>query len=292
MKAPFDPSQAYLKLLKAALSHALYQPASEATFSGDELKRADQVLTRVRRRFAKEVQEIKAGARPVTPALLALLTEFAGQDVARFLRINAPQAHTLLTPDALDNIHACARQVIFFDIPGDFMECGVWRGGACILMRGLQLALGAGHRQVWVADSFQGLPSPDPQKHLLDAVIHEYLKDTGNFCVDLDQVRDNFSRYDLLDEGVRFLPGWFHDTLPGFEGQLALLRLDGDWYESTLTALECLYDKVSLGGYIIIDDYHPVVGAYAAVNEFRARRQITDPLTQVNHQLHFWRKLD
>jgi O-methyltransferase len=280
---PFDATGAYLDLLKRSLAHRLEPPSGEAPFSAAELTRARSTLKRVRSHFQGRAAEGTAQA---------LLQDFGVVDVARFLRINSPQGQTtLLGDEALDHLRACANQVILLEIPGDFMECGVWRGGACIWMRALQLALGAPRRRVWVADSFQGLPQPDPDRHLLDAIVHEFLRETGSFGVSIDEVRDNFRRYNLLDEGVRFLPGWFHETLPGFDGQLALLRLDGDYYESTLTALDCLYDKVSLGGYIVIDDYHPVVGAYAAVNEFRQRRHIQDPLTRVTHQLHFWRKL-
>jgi hypothetical protein len=139
-----------------------------------------------------------------------------------------------------------------------------------------------------VVDSFQGLPKPE---RLVDAVLHAFLRESGSFAVSAGEVKANFERFGLLDEGVCFVPGWFADSLPAWQGQLALLRLDGDWYESTLTALECLYDKVSWGGFIIIDDYNPVIGAYAAVNDFRAARAIEDPIQRVNHQVHFWRKL-
>ena len=293
---PFDAAAAYLNLLKKALRNRLLADPGDVGFTSTELKRADRAIARVRRRFARAIGQLEApqreGRTPEQQASLqALLRDFGRQDVARFLRINSPQAHTLLDEAALDHLQACAHQICMFDIPGDFMECGVWRGGACIFLRALQRAFGAGGRRVWVADSFQGLPAPDPDKNLLDAVLHEYLQDAGGFRVTLEEVRQNFARYDLLDDQVRFLPGWFHETLPSFQGQLALLRLDGDWYESTRVALESLYDWISEGGYIVIDDYHPVVGAYAAVNDFRRERGVTDPITSVNHQLHFWRKL-
>src|SRR5512147_1897752 len=114
-------------------------------------------------------------------------------------------------------------------IPGDFIETGVWRGGACILMRAVLAAHGVTDRRVWVADSFQGLPPPD---------VRRYPKDAGNqlsmfpqLAVSADEVRANFERYDLLDDQVAFLEGWFRDTLPTAPiDRLALLRMDGDLY--------------------------------------------------------------
>ena len=288
----FDLEQSYLDLVQTAVGGGLSKVA-EAPFTKDELTRARALTRRVRARFAPEVRALKKNKLQLPEAALTtlrgLLLHFEAEDVARLLRINAPAGQTLLGPEALSSLRNCARQAIWLRIPGDFMECGTWRGGACILMRAVQNALGAGtRRRTWVVDSFAGLPQPEG---LADAVLHAFLKETGSFAVSLEEVQENFARYGLLDEGVQFLPGWFADTLPHWQGQLALLRLDGDWYESTYTALENLYDKVSWGGFIIIDDYHPVIGAYDAVNDFRRTRNITDPMVQVDNQIHFWRKL-
>ena len=292
MDVSFDLEQSYLDLVQAGISGNLAGVSPEAPFGRQELSRARALSRRVRARFAAEVRQLKRGKLQATEPLRGLLLDFQPEDVARLLRINSPDTHTLLGADALANLRTCARQAIWLRVPGDFMECGVWRGGACILLRAIQQALGVGkRRRTWVVDSFQGLPPPEESRNLMDAVLHEYLIEAGSFAVSEQEVRENFRRFGLLDEGVCFLPGWFADTLPSWQGQLALLRLDGDWYDSTLTALESLYDKVSWGGFVIIDDYHPVIGAYAAVNDFRAGRGITDPLLRVNHQVHFWRKI-
>ncbi len=291
----FDLEQAYLDLVQTAVAGGLAdQP--EPVLSREELNRARALRRRVRAEFAAEIRALKKNQLNLSDSartsLRGLLLDFQVEDVVRLLRINSPVSHTLLGQAALTSLRSCARQAIWLRVPGDFMECGVWRGGACILLRAVQNAMGVGpRRRTWVADSFQGLPQPDRQTNLLDAVLYAYLSETGAFAVALEEVRQNFARYGLLDEGVGFLPGWFADTLPAWQGQLALLRLDGDWYDSTYTALEHLYDKVSWGGFIIIDDYHPVLGAYHAVNDFRAQRDITDAMVQVDHQIHFWRKL-
>lgn len=287
----FDANDAYLDLLQKFLRRDLSAaPPAPPPVCEAELRRARQIRAQVRRKFSRQVKNWR-GEASLGQHLKALVEDFPLEEIVRFLRVNQPDSLTLLDEQALQHIRMCANQVILLNIPGDFMECGVWRGGACIWMRALQLALGAPRRKTWVADSFQGLPPPDRKQHPIDAVLHEYLSAVGHFRVSKEEVQANFASLGLLDSGVAFLEGWFADSLPHFQGQLALLRLDSDWYESTTTALEHLYDRVSTGGYIIIDDYHSALGAKAAVDDFRARRKIAGHLTSVNHQVHFWRKL-
>ncbi len=224
-------------------------------------------------------------------SLLERLSTTDNETMARFLRDNTPRAHTLVSRAALDNVEDCVATALAQGVTGDLMECGVWQGGVTILMRALLEAYADPDRQVWVADSFQGLPRPDPSVDVLDAALHTFLHAVGGLAVSLEAVQENFRRYDLLDERVRFLPGWFADTLPGAPiERLAVLRLDGDWYESTRTALECLYPRVSPGGFVIIDDYAELFGAQRAVDEYRKSHAIASPLIQVNDQVHYWRK--
>ncbi|HUQ75167.1 MAG TPA: TylF/MycF/NovP-related O-methyltransferase, partial [Burkholderiales bacterium] len=152
------------------------------------------------------------------------------------------QAHTMIGIKRLDNLHFCVQDVLARGVPGDLIETGVWRGGAVILMRGVLKAYGVTDRTVWAADSFEGLPVPNAGQYPLDAGLdfHRFKE----LAVSLEQVQDNLRRYDLLDEQVRFLKGWFRDTLPGAPVQrLAVLRIDGDLYESTMDALTHLYPK-------------------------------------------------
>jgi hypothetical protein len=97
----------------------------------------------------------------------------------------------------------------------------------------------------------------------------------------------------MLDSQVKFLKGWFKDTLPLAPiERLALMRLDGDYYESTWDALNNLYDKLSIGGFVIIDDYGEDSWTYCrkAVDDFRRERGIADPLVRVDKPCSFWRK--
>lgn len=178
----------------------------------------------------------------------------------------------------LDNLQDCIIRVVADGVPGDLLEAGVWGGGASIFMRGVLRVVGDFTRSVWVADSFQGLPPPDANSYPADAGDEHWRN--PELAVGIDEVRRNFERYGLLDERVRFLPGWFCDSLPNAPiTRLSVLRLDGDTYQSAMEALVALYHKVSTGGFVIIDDYGAVPGCRQAVDDFRASRGITVPLT-------------
>ena len=196
----------------------------------------------------------------------------------------------------LDNLRTCIEDVIARGVPGDLIETGVWRGGATIFMRAVLRAHGVTDRTVWVADSFEGLPRPDAEKFPLEAKTHDGVvmrKAYKHFASGVDEVRGNFAAFGLLDEQVQFLKGWFKDTLPTAPiGALAVLRLDGDYYESTMDALTNLYDRLSIGGYAIIDDYGEESWTYcrSAVDSFRAARGIEEPMIRVDSKCYFWQR--
>lgn len=198
-------------------------------------------------------------------------------------------AHTMIGWKRLDNIQQCAEDIFAKKIPGDFIETGVWRGGAIIFMRAILKAYDVKNRRVWAADSFAGLPKPDPARYPADE--GDELHVHPELAVSLENVRNNFEKYGLLDEQVCFLPGWFRDTLPSAPiDQLALIRLDGDLYESTYVALESLYPKLSKGGYLITDDYGACAGCRKAVQDFREANKITDEIIPIDWTGVYWRK--
>ena len=167
----------------------------------------------------------------------------------------------------MNNVRDLLLKVIENKVPGDFIETGVWRGGACIFARGICRAYGENNRTIWVADSFEGLPKPNEKKYKADVGDKHYKIDL--LAVTIDQVKANFKCYGLLDEQVKFLKGWFSETLPTAPiEKLAILRLDGDMYESTMDALVSLYPKVSPGGYVIVDDYHDIQSCKLAINDY------------------------
>jgi macrocin-O-methyltransferase TylF-like protien len=198
-------------------------------------------------------------------------------------------APTMIGLTRLDNIQHCIERVLEDKVPGDFIETGVWRGGAVIFMRGVLKAYGVTDRTVWAADSFDGLPPPNADKYPQDAGIH--LEQYRQLAIPIDEVQRNFARYELLDDQVRFLKGWFSETLPHAPiRELALLRLDGDLYESTMDALTSLYARVSAGGYVIIDDYSVIPACRLAVHDFRDTHGVRDTIVPIDKQGVFWRK--
>lgn len=197
-------------------------------------------------------------------------------------------AETMIGLRRLSNIQSCIRDVLRHDVPGDLIETGVWRGGASIFMRGVLKAYGDDERTVWVADSFRGLPKPNERLYPVDA--GDELWRAQSLAVPLEEVKANFARYGLLDEQVRFLIGWFSDTLPTAPiDKLAILRLDGDLYESTIVALRSLYPKLSVGGFVIVDDY-ALTGCRAAVDDYRSKHGISDELIPIDSDALFWQK--
>jgi len=197
-----------------------------------------------------------------------------------------PEAETMIGSKRLENIRHCCTRVIADNVPGDFCETGVWRGGSCIYMRGILKALGDTTRKVWVCDSFEGLPkSTHPEDLKWNFWKH------GILSVSLEQVKDNFSRYGLLDDQVEFVVGWFNESLPRSPiSKLSVLRLDGDLYESTWDAISNLYPKVSVGGYVIVDDYGGIDSCRKAIDDYRKANGIRDPIEAFDTQVVFWRK--
>lgn len=185
------------------------------------------------------------------------------------------------------NLRYVCETVLLDGIQGDFIETGVWRGGACIMMKGILEAYGDDLRRVYVADSFAGLPPPDAQSFPADTGDRHHTY--PQLQVSRADVAENFRRFGLLDERVIFLEGWFKDTLPDAPiDQLAVLRLDGDMYESTIEALDALYHKVSYGGFAIVDDYC-LAPCARAVHDFRDRHGIASPLLPIDGVGSYWR---
>ena len=157
-----------------------------------------------------------------------------------------------------------------------------------MFMRAALTELGDATRTVWAADSFSGLPRPDVIRYPADK--DSDFSQVDYLSVPLEMVRENFRIFGLLDKRVQFLKGWFKDTLPNAPiKQLALLRADGDLYESTMDILTNLYDKVSPGGFVIIDDYYSWENCKRAVTDFRASRGIVASIEKIDWTGAYWR---
>jgi len=210
---------------------------------------------------------------------------------ARLLGEDWPvRAVTMIGLTRLRTLGKLIRQVVENQVPGDLIETGVWRGGACIYMRAMLAILGANDRRVWVADSFMGLPEPDAIAYPADAQDNHHR--VKFLSVSLDEVKANFAKFNMLDDRVEFLKGWFKDTLPTAPiAKLAILRLDGDMYGSTMNTLDALYAKVSPGGFVIVDDYG-LPACANAIHDFRNRHKITEAIEPIDRYGVFWRVAD
>jgi O-methyltransferase len=191
------------------------------------------------------------------------------------------QGLTMVGLRRLDDLQSCVESVVRDGVRGDVIEAGAWRGGASILMRATLDSLGD-ERTVWVADSFQGFPQDAPGR----------LGGIDFLAVQLEEVRESFARFGL-ERGVEFVPGFFEETLAALAGRRwAIVRLDADTYESTRTALEALYPGLATGGYLILDDYGSFEGCRRAVEEFRARHGIAEPIEHIDFTGARWRRVD
>ena len=272
-----DPNrERYLRLLKRALANTLY-PELELqiqflTKGGGGLSGLEQA------RYLRDIEE----RRPDEYAEL-MAAKQEGAAPWRF-------PHSMIGLFRLGNIERCAETVFAEGVEGDFLEAGVCRGGATIFMRALQLAHGQAHRRTWVVDSFQGVPPSDKEEDRRYDVHLEESVAPWLACSE-KRVRDLFVRYDMLDPNVEFVAGWVAESLPSAPiGPLAILRLDVDIYSSTYECLDLLYDKVSPGGFVIVDDYGYFECCRDAVHDYRERRGIEEPIQWIDKWGIFWRK--
>jgi len=188
---------------------------------------------------------------------------------------------TMVGRQRLHNFRTLIERSIAEGVAGDIIETGVWRGGASIMARAVLLAHDVTDRRVVVADSFEGLPPPAPDLYPADSTsdLHEFTE----LAIPLEQVQANFRRFDLLDDQVVFLKGWFRDTMPTVTSErIAVLRLDGDMYESTIDPLRHLYDRISVGGWVIVDDYGFVEASKQATHDFLASRSLSPEIHDID----------
>ena len=272
----------YLDLLKHCLLNTIYCDYEYSDFipkkSKGKIKKIKRFL------FKKLIVPLikKSNLRIVTGYPYNEDERISGKDWS-------PMAHTMIGRKRLDNIQYCVEEVIKNNIPGDLIETGVWRGGATIFMRAILKVYGVTDRIVWVADSFEGLPKPEEEKYPQDKGDRHYTY--KQLAVPLEQVKQNFQKYGLLDEQVHFLKGWFKDTLPNAPiEKISVARLDGDLYQSTMDALNNLYHKISVGGFLIVDDYS-LKGTEAAVHDFREKHAIKEKIIPIDWTGVYWQKI-
>jgi O-methyltransferase len=268
-----DTKQLYLDLMKGALTYLIY--------GQEEFMPAQRPRDFVRR-FVFDVLNkrniVPMRRLPVNPE-----NRLEGRDWPAV-------GLTMIGMKRLNQLQECAEDVLARNVPGDFIEAGTWRGGAAIFLRAILKAHSVRDRNVWVADSFEGLPPPDVKKYPADGGDYDYTSPI--LAVSLEQVKGNFARFGLLDGQVQFVKGWFRDSLPGLhDKKWSVMRLDGDMYESTMDSLKNLYPNLSIGGYVVIDDYGGLECCRQAVHDYRAANKIDEEIQKVDWTGVYWRRL-
>jgi hypothetical protein len=306
-------TQLYCDLLKRCLLNLIYEDRSFPQPSVNDLGRSERITLKAYAAalfLGTRMTRSRMGARQLHTTSSRSLEEVSAFDRDKRLQGKdfPSQAHTMVGMQRLDNIQALVEDILARGVAGDLIETGVWRGGSTIFMRGILKAHGVTDRSVWVADSFEGPPQPgdegtersfssDEQRDAWRATIRKrplsviimaaHLREGTTY----EAVREHFERYGLLDDQVRFLRGWFRETLPTAPiERLALLRLDGDLYDSTFVALQSLYPKLSAGGYVIVDDYGSFSECRRAVHDYLRASSEEVKLQPVDDEAVFWQK--
>jgi O-methyltransferase len=250
-----DLRERYLDLLKKALTDNLHVASEHANAMPLEWLAAKTPLKAWRNRALAAIAR-GSGYR------LSRSDRLSASERAARRRIGTdwpPNADTMVGLSRLDNLQAMIETVITEDIPGDLVETGVWRGGATIFMRAVLLAHGVHDRTIWACDSFAGLPPPDTERYPQDAGDRHHAEPF--LAVGVDEPAERF----------------------------ALLRLDGDMYGSTMVALQALYERLSPGGFVIVDDYN-LAACRQAVSDFRRIRDLDDEIVDIDGLAAYWRK--
>jgi hypothetical protein len=211
----------------------------------------------------------------------------AGGDREKVRAVQLVQPYTMVGFERLINAYDVVKLAESKSLPGAIVECGVFKGGSAAVMT----MAGSVERQIWLFDSFEGLPEPTVEDGTM-AIEYSGDRSSGALepigqCVGpLDVVKGLFFEKLGVDAArVHIRQGWFQDTLPAARheiGPIAVLRLDGDWYDSTRVCLENLYDLVIAGGFVVIDDYGYWEGCRRAVDEFLVARKLNVSLIPVD----------
>ncbi|MGD0812826.1 MAG: TylF/MycF/NovP-related O-methyltransferase [Verrucomicrobiota bacterium] len=229
---------------------------------------ADRVLTRLG--YARQPAE------PIMPTV-----EFPDFSAADARALQAVDAFTMTSMERRYHLLQAVRHIVKHTIPGALVECGVWRGGSMMLMAQTLKACGDETRQLYLYDTFEGMPPPtEIDKDFGDRpaaarLEEEEQKKTASdvwAIARLGEVKEHMESVGYPVEKIHYVAGKVEATIPSdVPAQIALLRLDTDWYESTAHELKHLYPLVVRGGVVIIDDYGYWQGARKAVDEFLAK---------------------
>jgi O-methyltransferase len=210
-----------------------------------------------------------------TPDVDSVLSDL--DDVERAI-VQQVRPYSLTSLERLAAVVQAVRYVCRHQIPGDFVECGVWRGGSSMAAALALKAFGDTSRTLYLYDTFEGMSEPTEKDKLADgtsasAVLSHHTKGTGYWCyASLEDVSANLRTTGYPEDKLVFVKGRVEDTIPArIPEKIAILRLDTDWYESTAHELLHLYPRLIRHGVLIIDDYGHWQGARTAVDEYLAK---------------------
>ncbi len=196
----------------------------------------------------------------------------------KVLLITDCMKYSLVGWEGMEATYNATKDILESDIQGDIIECGVAEGGSALLLSRLCQEK-SNKRSIWLFDSFMGLPEPTNDDFISGKTgFHIRPLPKGSCLGTIESVSELlFIKYKLDKSKINLIKGWFQDTLPIHNDKIdniAILRLDGDWYESTKCCLEYLYSKVVSGGYVILDDYVSCYGCKKATDEFLNKHSI------------------
>ncbi|XWV25715.1 macrocin o-methyltransferase [Tupanvirus soda lake] len=200
--------------------------------------------------------------------------------------VDLPNIYSMCDTNKINQMKFLLDNVIKKNINGSIVETGVWKGGMGMWIKCI-LKYHNDCRDVWLFDTFKYFPNSQYQT---DINIHGITNILFEKMPSADNVKYNFQKFGLLDDKIHIVPGNFNDTLSLVNpGKIAILRLDSDYYDSTLYVLEMYYWRVVKGGYVVIDDYNNNhVGCKKAVNDFRSKYNIINSIYDAHNESIYW----
>jgi len=206
--------------------------------------------------------------------------------------IQACKNYSATSPERMYGLINGVRYLVANQIPGDFVECGVWKGGSAMVMMKTLQQMGAADREIHLYDTFTGMTAPtEKDKSAFEAdtqKAYDALKEKGGVChwayASLEEARKNIASTGYDQKKVHFIVGRVEDTLPAQAPErIAMLRLDTDFYESTKVEMIHLFPRLISGGVLILDDYGHWEGARAAVDEYVGENKIKLLLNRLDY---------
>ena len=204
------------------------------------------------------------------------------------------EAYTATSIERVYALKSAITYIIKNKIKGDFVECGVWKGGSCMLMAKTLVNEGEKERKIWMYDTFDGMTEPTDDDCEIETnisgsdLLKNTPKNTDKFNMwayaPLEMVKKNMKKTMFPEERIHFIEGKVENTLGKVKPQnMSLLRLDTDWYESTKCELEQLYPLLSIGGVLIVDDYGHFSGAKKAVDEYFSKTNVKPLMNRIDY---------